>query len=88
MRSELLQGGAPQLPENAVHFAGDNADGVTCPFLATGGQAIERCRADHHRVGTQGDCLYHVCAAPEPAINDYGESVANRSCNFGQYVDR
>ena len=58
------------------------------PVPARGGHPVQRGAADEHRVGAEHHRLQDVGAAPEPAIDDQRDPVADRTARLGQNVDR
>ena len=72
----------------ALDFLAEDVERALGPFSAGGGHPVERGAADKHRVGAEHQRLQNVGAAPEAAIDDQRDPVADRAARLGQDVDR
>src|SRR6266478_10144484 len=88
LRAELRDGIAAELTEYPVDFAAQNGERTLHARLAPRGQAVQRGAADHDRLRTERECLDDVGTAAEAAVDENGETLADRARDLRQHIDR
>ena len=87
-RSSSAIVGTPSRPISRSISSRKMSSARLAPSLPGGGHPVERGAADEHRVGAEHHRLQDVGAAPEAAIDDQRDPVADGAARLGQDVDR
>ena len=79
---------APEPEQRRVDAAAQDVEHVLDAGLAVGGQPPQVRAADHHRAGAERERLDDVAAAPDAAVEQDLDLVADRVGDRGQRADR
>src|SRR6266487_4299313 len=86
--AELIEAWTTDLPHHQIDLAPEDVDSLLYPRQPAGGGAVERRPPHEAEIGAETERDQDVGAAPDPAVEQQRELVADRRLDRRQHVER